>query len=143
MQPRPPPTPNHPHHQCGPHCSVEPLFGNAYRCVTSGLVHICDRNCDQRVPYDRYSTICVVSKRLGPPAGGGLTGDMVDDGGAAAAAARKRASDSVAVAAAATQEGAAQMMMMQMHQQQHQGSSKRGRISAGHENNDAAFVAAP
>jgi len=69
------------------------MFGNTYRCVSSNLVHVCDRNCDQRVPYDRYSTICVVSKRLGPPVGGGL-GRM--DAGAgiplAAAAARKRSS---------------------------------------------------
>lgn len=132
-----------PHHQCGPRCTVEALFGNAYRCVTSGLVHICDRNCDQRVPYDRYSTICVVSKRLGPPLGGGLGGGggemMADD------AVRKRScggGDDV--------NGNSAALLQQQQQQQHeehllmlqrQGSSKRGRVSA--DANDAAFVAAP
>jgi hypothetical protein len=153
MQPNPP-TP----HQCGHRCQVEALFGNAYRCVTSGLVHICDRNCDQRVPYDRYSTICVVSKRLGPPVGGGLGGAAdgmtmgVDDTNGA----RKRSvggEDDVAFGGLAGNGDAAAMlqaqMMQQQHQQQHQehlmmlqrqGSSKRGRVSG---ENDAAFVAAP
>ena len=148
------------HHQCGPHCTVEALFGNAYRCVTSGLVHICDRNCDQRVPYDRYSTICVVSKRLGPPMGGGLgMMDGVADGSSAGGAPRKRSIGGGGDDVGCGGDDALQMQMMMMQQQQQQqhqqhqehllmmqrqGSSKRGRVSGSHENgDDAAFVAAP
>ncbi|GIL66973.1 hypothetical protein Vafri_20471 [Volvox africanus] len=54
-------------HICGHTCNVVHEFGNMYRCVSSGLVHICDSNCDQRLYHDRYNTICRISKKLHPP----------------------------------------------------------------------------
>ncbi|GIL82968.1 hypothetical protein Vretimale_8490 [Volvox reticuliferus] len=54
-------------HVCGHTCNVVHEFGNMYRCVTSGLVHICDSTCNQRLYHDRYHTICRISKKLHPP----------------------------------------------------------------------------
>lgn len=51
-------------HECSHRCNVQHLFGNAYRCATSGQMHICDSNCTQRVYNDRYSTICRVSRKV-------------------------------------------------------------------------------
>ncbi len=39
-------------HICGHGCTVQLEFGNLYRCNTSGLVHICDSTCNQRLYYD-------------------------------------------------------------------------------------------
>jgi hypothetical protein len=65
-------------HKCDRHCSFSPLFGNAWRCDTSGSTHCCDANCAQRIFYDSHSTICRLSKRVfpnapgaGAPGGGG------------------------------------------------------------------------
>lgn len=41
-------------------------FGNLYRCASSNVQHICDANCDQRIPLDRYSTICKLSRKVTP-----------------------------------------------------------------------------
>ncbi|GLC34429.1 hypothetical protein PLESTB_000729700 [Pleodorina starrii] len=54
-------------HICGHSCNVVHEFGNMYRCVSSGLMHICDKGCNQRLWHDRYTTICRISKKLHPP----------------------------------------------------------------------------
>lgn len=51
-------------HMCDHRCNVQPLFGNAYRCESSGQVHVCDANCSQRMYYDRYSTVCRISRKV-------------------------------------------------------------------------------
>ena len=52
------------HHECCHRCSVEHLFGNMFRCLSSGQLHCCDSTCQQRVYNDRYSTICRISKKV-------------------------------------------------------------------------------
>ena len=47
-----------PGHVCGRECRLAPVVGNAYQCLTSGRLHICDATCDNRVYYDAHSTIC-------------------------------------------------------------------------------------
>lgn len=54
-------------HECCHRCQVTHEFGNLFKCHSSGMLHVCDDNCDQRLWHDRYSTICRVSKRLFPP----------------------------------------------------------------------------
>lgn len=54
-------------HLCSHRCHVQREFGNVFRCMTSGLVHVCDQTCNQRLYNDRYSTICRISKKLHPP----------------------------------------------------------------------------
>ncbi|KAG2434610.1 hypothetical protein HXX76_007505 [Chlamydomonas incerta] len=54
-------------HVCNHTCCVTHEFGNMYRCATSGLVHICDSTCNQRLYHDKYSTICRISRKLHPP----------------------------------------------------------------------------
>jgi hypothetical protein len=122
-----PPPPNH---QCGAACSVEALFGNAYRCLSSGMVHICDRNCDQRVAYDRWSSICVISKKLGPPmtGSGGIGGAADLD-----TAARKRMSGGGGQEAEQQQLATAAISMMERQ------GSKRGRVSGA---DDTTFAPA-
>eukprot|EP00899_Mesostigma_viride_P004736 jgi/Mesvir1/14263/Mv09697-RA.1 len=53
-------------HTCTRHCYVENVWGNLYTCRSSGTNHVCDRNCDQRIHYDRYSDACRVSKKIFP-----------------------------------------------------------------------------
>lgn len=50
-----------PAHKCGWKCENECLFGNMYRCKLTGLTHICDKNCNQRILYDNHSSLCRVS----------------------------------------------------------------------------------
>ncbi|KAG2490787.1 hypothetical protein HYH03_010709 [Edaphochlamys debaryana] len=54
-------------HVCGHTCAVVHEFGNMYRCQSSGLVHICDSTCNQRLYHDKYHTICRISRKLHPP----------------------------------------------------------------------------
>jgi hypothetical protein len=42
-------------------------FGNCYRCLSSGLLHVCDSNCSSRVFRDRYSSICLISRKVHGP----------------------------------------------------------------------------
>lgn len=57
---RPPPP-------ASPPCStVEHMFGNVFKCHSSGQVHVCDANCQQLVYNDRYSRMCRVSRRIFP-----------------------------------------------------------------------------
>lgn len=53
-------------HVCSHTCQVQQEFGNVFRCCSSGLIHVCDSNCNQRLYYDRYNTICRISKKLHP-----------------------------------------------------------------------------
>lgn len=56
-------------HQCCHTCQITHEFGNMYRCASSGQVHVCDSNCAQRIPLDRYSYICKLSRKLFPISG--------------------------------------------------------------------------
>ncbi|GAB4817826.1 hypothetical protein N2152v2_004872 [Parachlorella kessleri] len=51
-------------HICSRACCYSQVCGNLYVCSTSGTTHICDQNCNQRIYYDNYRTICRLSKRL-------------------------------------------------------------------------------
>uniref|UniRef100_A0A061RXP7 F-box protein skip31 n=1 Tax=Tetraselmis sp. GSL018 TaxID=582737 RepID=A0A061RXP7_9CHLO len=51
-------------HICTRFCQISHLFGNAYRCETTGAVHICDINCNQKIFYDNHSQICRLSRRI-------------------------------------------------------------------------------
>uniref|UniRef100_A0A7N0SWD1 Uncharacterized protein n=1 Tax=Kalanchoe fedtschenkoi TaxID=63787 RepID=A0A7N0SWD1_KALFE len=53
-------------HKCDWKCESEHICGNIYRCKLTGLTHICDKNCDQRILYDSQSSLCRVSGRLFP-----------------------------------------------------------------------------
>lgn len=53
-------------HVCSRHCSVQLLFGNCYKCESSGKIHICDQNCDQLMEWDRDNRICKVSRKVVP-----------------------------------------------------------------------------
>ncbi|PKA56035.1 hypothetical protein AXF42_Ash015520 [Apostasia shenzhenica] len=53
-----------PSHKCDWRCQNEHLFGNMYRCKQTGITHICDRNCDQRILYDNHSSLCRASGKV-------------------------------------------------------------------------------
>jgi len=53
-------------HRCGWHCTTEHVIGNMYRCLSSGNVHICDANCNQRMDYGPNEEICYVSRKIFP-----------------------------------------------------------------------------
>lgn len=53
-------------HQCSHVCSVQHAFGNTFVCASSGMMHVCDATCNHRVWADRYSDICVLSRRVFP-----------------------------------------------------------------------------
>ncbi|KAJ3682197.1 hypothetical protein LUZ60_014770 [Juncus effusus] len=55
-----------PAHKCDFRCKNEHIFGNMYRCRLTGLTHICDKNCDQRILYDNHSSLCRVSGLVFP-----------------------------------------------------------------------------
>ncbi|GFQ08662.1 hypothetical protein PHJA_003010200 [Phtheirospermum japonicum] len=59
------PNPN-PIHKCDWKCENEHVCGNMYRCRLTGLTHICDKNCNQRILYDNHSSLCRVSKQIFP-----------------------------------------------------------------------------
>lgn len=56
-------------HVCDSSCTVVHCFGNVYKCQTSGLVHVCDHNCDQQVDWNREERICRCSRKLSPRTG--------------------------------------------------------------------------
>ncbi|GFP94311.1 hypothetical protein PHJA_001575600 [Phtheirospermum japonicum] len=56
----------HPVHKCDWKCGNEHVCGNVYRCKLTGLTHICDKNCNQRILYDNHSSLCRVSKHVFP-----------------------------------------------------------------------------
>ena len=51
-------------HVCSRFCLISHVFGNMYRCESTGAVHICDMNCNQRIFYDNHSHICRLSRRV-------------------------------------------------------------------------------
>lgn len=53
-----------PVHKCDWKCENEHVCGNMYRCRLTGLTHICDKNCNQRIVYDNHSSLCRVSKQF-------------------------------------------------------------------------------
>ncbi|KAL0400501.1 UNVERIFIED_CONTAM: hypothetical protein Slati_4080000 [Sesamum latifolium] len=55
-----------PVHKCDWKCENEHVCGNMYRCKLTGLTHICDKNCNQRILYDNHSSLCRVSKQIFP-----------------------------------------------------------------------------
>lgn len=55
-----------PVHKCDWKCENENVCGNMYRCRLTGLTHICDKNCNQRIIYDNHSSLCRVSKQIFP-----------------------------------------------------------------------------
>jgi hypothetical protein len=55
------------HHMCNHTCVVAHEFGNLFKCQSSGLVHVCDSTCASRVYRDRYSSICLISRKVHPP----------------------------------------------------------------------------
>ncbi|KAF6156778.1 hypothetical protein GIB67_033247 [Kingdonia uniflora] len=55
-----------PIHKCDSKCENENVCGNMYRCNLTGITHICDKNCNQRILYDNHSSLCRVSGQVFP-----------------------------------------------------------------------------
>ncbi|KAF5442623.1 hypothetical protein F2P56_035263 [Juglans regia] len=55
-----------PVHKCDWKCENERVCGNMYRCKLTGLTHICDKNCNQRILYDNHSSLCRASGQIFP-----------------------------------------------------------------------------
>ncbi|ONK80334.1 uncharacterized protein A4U43_C01F16490 [Asparagus officinalis] len=55
-----------PIHKCDSKCQNEHIFGNMYHCKLTGITHICDKNCTQRILYDNHSSLCRVSGQIFP-----------------------------------------------------------------------------
>ncbi|CAL5204175.1 unnamed protein product [Lathyrus oleraceus] len=55
-----------PGHKCDWKCKNEHVCGNMYRCNLTGLTHICDKNCNQRILYDNHSSRCRASGQIFP-----------------------------------------------------------------------------
>ncbi|GAB4826053.1 hypothetical protein Ancab_008923 [Ancistrocladus abbreviatus] len=53
-------------HKCDWKCQNEHVCGNMYCCRLTGLTHICDKNCDQRILYDNHNSLCRVSGQIFP-----------------------------------------------------------------------------
>lgn len=53
-------------HKCDWKCQNEHVCGNMFRCRLTGLTHICDKNCDQRILYDNHTTLCRASGKVFP-----------------------------------------------------------------------------
>ncbi|XP_010426470.1 PREDICTED: uncharacterized protein LOC104711469 [Camelina sativa] len=55
-----------PCHKCDWKCENENVCGNMYRCRLTGLSHVCDKNCNQRILYDNHNSLCRASGRIFP-----------------------------------------------------------------------------
>ncbi|KAK8511977.1 hypothetical protein V6N13_073804 [Hibiscus sabdariffa] len=55
-----------PVHKCDWKCQNEHVCGNMYRCKLTGITHICDKNCNQRILYDNHSSVCRASGQVFP-----------------------------------------------------------------------------
>lgn len=55
-----------PVHKCDWKCANEHVCGNMYLCKLTGLTHICDKNCNQRILYDNHSSLCRASGKIFP-----------------------------------------------------------------------------
>lgn len=53
-------------HRCDNACQVEHVWANLYCCKSSNVTHVCDKNCDQRILYDRHTTLCKFSGKYFP-----------------------------------------------------------------------------
>ncbi|KAG2240233.1 hypothetical protein Bca52824_090994 [Brassica carinata] len=53
-------------HKCDWKCENENVCGNMYRCKLTGLTHVCDYNCNQRILYDNHTSLCRASGRVFP-----------------------------------------------------------------------------
>ncbi|KAF8054794.1 hypothetical protein N665_1313s0005 [Sinapis alba] len=53
-------------HKCDWKCDNENVCGNMYRCKLTGLTHVCDYNCNQRILYDNHSSLCRASGKVFP-----------------------------------------------------------------------------
>ncbi|XP_056851870.1 uncharacterized protein LOC130500982 [Raphanus sativus] len=53
-------------HKCDYKCENENVCGNVYRCKLTGLTHVCDKNCNQRILYDNHTSLCRASGRMFP-----------------------------------------------------------------------------
>ncbi|XP_025012070.1 uncharacterized protein LOC8287561 isoform X2 [Ricinus communis] len=53
-------------HKCDWKCENVHVFGNMYCCKLTGLTHICDKNCNQRILYDNHSSLCRASGQISP-----------------------------------------------------------------------------
>ncbi|CAN0854084.1 hypothetical protein LINGRAHAP2_LOCUS5824 [Linum grandiflorum] len=53
-------------HKCDWKCRNEHVCGNMYLCKLTGLTHICDKNCDQRILYDNHTSVCRASGKMFP-----------------------------------------------------------------------------
>jgi hypothetical protein len=53
-------------HKCDWKCQNERVCGNMFRCKLTGLTHICDKNCNQRILYDNHSSLCLASRQIFP-----------------------------------------------------------------------------
>lgn len=53
-----------PSHKCDKRCQNEHVCANIYRCKLTGMTHICDKNCNQRIVYDNHSSLCRVSGQV-------------------------------------------------------------------------------
>lgn len=53
-------------HRCDRQCNVEHVWANLYRCKSSNVTHVCDKNCNQKVLYDNHTSVCRVSRQLCP-----------------------------------------------------------------------------
>jgi len=53
-------------HRCDSTCQVEHVWANLYCCRSTNVTHICDKNCNQRVMYDSFNSLCCVSGKLLP-----------------------------------------------------------------------------
>ncbi|KAM0007772.1 hypothetical protein Hdeb2414_s0133g00807541 [Helianthus debilis subsp. tardiflorus] len=53
-------------HKCDWKCENEHVCGNMFRCKLTGLTHICDKNCNQRIVYDNNNSLCRVSRQIFP-----------------------------------------------------------------------------
>ncbi len=51
-------------HQCTCSCKHEHVIGNLFRCLSSGCVHVCDRNCTQKLEYGSTHWCCRISGRV-------------------------------------------------------------------------------
>ncbi|CAI0474902.1 unnamed protein product [Linum tenue] len=55
-----------PVHKCDWKCRNEHICGNMYLCKLTGLTHICDKNCNQRILYDNHTSLCRASGKMFP-----------------------------------------------------------------------------
>ncbi|CAM6128632.1 unnamed protein product [Calypogeia fissa] len=51
-------------HRCDRLCNVEHVWANLYRCKSSNVTHVCDKNCNQKILYDNHTSVCRVSRRF-------------------------------------------------------------------------------